>query len=329
MLDDWGWGDVELAAQFIKKDTISLLGDYLFLDSSKWYYPTGSRPDPKCLKNLSNFGRQAVELRDTYYSILTPYETVNRKLYEYIPRVLNEEPVSIPNTEFAAFVDKALRSFDDNGVRVPNKWLDIENLGLIHNILGGDELLANLMMSVTSILFHLVLKQVAIDEESFDRHKAIAMQRFLDYARKEMNSKMLNMSFEPGSGANLANVSWETTFSAWNVSNYHVQLHQTETCWNHRNAVLVRDILPTSLTCINDTCHIQRVFITQDFRRYCIKNCLLGKEYFGIVYNPDEPLSIPLVTSTFTVPMDVYTADDYDVEMALEDLEDLQSRLSS
>lgn len=55
----------------------------------------------------------------------------------------------------------------------------------------------------------------------------------------------------------------------------------------------------------------------------------MGKEYFGIVYNPDEPLSIPLVTSTFTVPMDVSTADDYDAEMALEDLEDLQNQLSS
>lgn len=55
----------------------------------------------------------------------------------------------------------------------------------------------------------------------------------------------------------------------------------------------------------------------------------MGKEYFGIVYNLDEPLFIPLVTSTFTVPMDVSTADDYDVEMALEDLEDLQNQLSS
>ncbi|KAF5570072.1 hypothetical protein FPHYL_1546 [Fusarium phyllophilum] len=356
MLDDWGWGDVELAAQFIKKDTISLLGDYLFLDRSKWYYPTGSRPDPECLKSLSNFGRQAVELRDTYYSILAPYKTVNRKLYEYIPPVLNEEPVSIPDTPFAAFVDKALRSclsvckhtetlrvmffdarrlphwtvlVDDSVVRVPNKWLDLTNLGSIHNILGGGELLENLMASVTSIVLHLVLKQVAIDKESSHRHKAIARQVFLEYAREEVNSKMLNLSFEPGSGANLANVSWETTFSSWNVSNYHVQLHQTETCWNHQNAVLVRDILPTSLTCINDTCHIQRVFVTQDFRRYCIKDCLLGKEYFGIVYNPDEPLSIPLVTSTFTVPEDVNAADDYDVGMALEDLEDLQNRLSS
>jgi hypothetical protein len=88
-------------------------------------------------------------------------------------------------------------------------------------------------------------------------------------------------------------------------------------------------VLPTRLTCINDTCHIERVFITQDFRQHCIKDCILGKEYFGIVYNPDEPLSIPLVTSTFTVPADVNTADGYDVEMALEDLEDLQSQLSS
>jgi hypothetical protein len=54
----------------------------------------------------------------------------------------------------------------------------------------------------------------------------------------------------------------------------------------------------------------------------------LGQEYFGIVYNPDEPLSIPLVTSTFTVPLDVSTADDHDVEMALEGLEDLQSQPS-
>ncbi|PNP78307.1 hypothetical protein FNYG_08253 [Fusarium nygamai] len=356
MLDEWGWGDVELATQFIKKDTISLLGDYLFLDRSKWYYPTGSRPDSECLKNLSNFGRQALELRDTYYSILTPYETVNRKLYQYIPRVLNAKPVSIPDTVFAAFVNNALRSclsaskhtetlsvmffdargiphwtvlVDGNVVRVPNKWLDLENLGLIHDILGGDELLANLMMSVTSIVFHLVLKQVVIDEESFDRYKTTAMEMFTDYAREVVNSKMLNLSFEPGSGANLANVSWETTFSSRNASNYHVQLHQTETCRDHQNAVLVRDILPTSLTCINDTCHIERVFITQDSRRYCIKDCLLGKDYFGIVYNPDEPLSIPLVTSTFTVPTDVTTADDYDVEMALEDLEDLQSQLSS
>jgi len=207
-------------------------------------------------------------LRDSYYSILTPYETVNIKLYEYIPRVLNEEPVAIPDTQFAAFVEKALRSclsackhtetlgvmffdarrlphwtvlVDDNVVRVPSIWLDLRNLGLIHNILGGGELLADLMMPVTSILFHLVLKQVAIDKESFDRHKTIARQRFLDYAREELNSKMLNLSFEPGSAANLANVSWETTFSLWNCSNYHVQLHQTETCWDHRNAVLVQD----------------------------------------------------------------------------------------
>lgn len=88
-------------------------------------------------------------------------------------------------------------------------------------------------------------------------------------------------------------------------------------------------VLPTTLTCINYTCHISEVIITKDFRRYCIKDCILGKEYFGIVYNPDEPLFIPLVTSTFTVPMDVSTADDYDVEMALEDLEDLQNQLSS
>ncbi|KAF5975457.1 hypothetical protein FBULB1_7361 [Fusarium bulbicola] len=356
MLDDWYWGDVELATKFIKKDTIFLLGDHLFLDRSKWYYPTGSRPDPECLKTLSKFGRQAVELRDSYYSMLTPYKTVNRKLYEYIPRVLNAEPISIPNTLFAAVVDKALRSclsackhaetlrvmffdarhvphwtvlVDGNVVRVPDKWLDQGNLGLIHDILGGDELPEDLMSSVTSAVFHLVLKQVPIDKESFDRRKAVAMQMFLGYAREELNSKMLNLSFEPGSGANLANVSWETTFSSKNISNYHVQLHQTETCQHHQNAVLVRDIMPTTLTCINDTCHIQRVFRTQDFRQYCIKDCLLGKEYFGIVYNPDESLSIPLVTSTFTVPMDVSTADDYDVEMVLEDIEDLQSRLSS
>ncbi|KAF5640678.1 hypothetical protein F52700_3829 [Fusarium sp. NRRL 52700] len=356
LLDDWRWGDVELAAQFIKKDTISLLGDYLFLNRSKWYYPTGSRPDPECEKNLSNFGRQALEVRDLYYSILTPYKTVNRKLYEYIPRVLNQEPVSIPDTQFAAFVDKALRSclsackhtetlrimffdarrlphwtilVDGNLVRVPNMWLDHINLGRIHSILGGYELLTDLMMSVTSILLHFILRQVVIDEESSHRHKIIAKQMLLDYVREEVNSRMLNLSFEPGSGANLANVSWETTFSRWNVSNYHVQLHQTKTCWQHQNAVLVRDILPTGPTCINDTCHISEVVITQDFRRYCIKDCLLGKEYFGIVYNPDEPLSIPLVTSTFTVPTDVSTAHDYDVDIIMKDLEDLQSRLSS
>ncbi|CCT66294.1 uncharacterized protein FFB20_06497 [Fusarium fujikuroi] len=356
LLDDWGWGDVELAVQFIKKDTISLLGDYLFLDRSKWYYPTGSKLDPECEKNLSKFGRQAVELLDSYYSILAPYKTVNRKLYEYIPRVLNEEPVSIPDTQFAAFVDKALRSclsackhtetlsvmffdarrlphwtvlVDDNVVSVPDKWLDQGSLGLIHNILGGDELLSDLMKSVPSILLHFVLKQVPIDEESCDRHKTIARQRLKDYAQEELNSKMLNLSFEPGSRSNLANVSWETTLSPRNVSNYHVQLHQTETCWDHQNAVLVQDILSTTLTCINDTCHISEVIITKGFRRYCIKDCILGEEYFGIVYNPDEPLSIPLVTSTFTVPMDVSTADDYDVEMALEDPEDLQNQLSS
>lgn len=55
LLDDWGWGDVELAAQFIKKDTISLLGDYLFLDRSKWYYPTGSRPVCHGLRRLSTW----------------------------------------------------------------------------------------------------------------------------------------------------------------------------------------------------------------------------------------------------------------------------------
>lgn len=205
---------------------------------------------------------------DSYYSILAPYETVNRKLYEYIPQVLNEEPVSIPDTQFAAFVDKALRSclsackhtetlsvmffdarrlphwtvlVDDNVVRVPDKWLDQGNLGLVHNILGGDESLSDLMKSVTSILLHFVLKQVPIDEESCDRHKTNARQRLKDYAREELNSKMLNLSFEPGSGSNLANVSWETTFHPRTVSNYHVQLHQTETCWDHQNAVLVQD----------------------------------------------------------------------------------------
>jgi len=53
LLDDWGWGDVELAAQFIKRDTIFLLGDYLFLDRSKWYYPTSSRPVCPGLLRLS------------------------------------------------------------------------------------------------------------------------------------------------------------------------------------------------------------------------------------------------------------------------------------
>ncbi|KAL5626814.1 hypothetical protein FOBRF1_001157 [Fusarium oxysporum] len=354
LLDDWGWGDVELAAQFIKRDTIFLLGDYLFLDRSKWYYPTSSRPNPEYEINLPNFGRQAVELRDSYWSILKPYNTFYRKLYNHIPRLLKEEPVSIPDTQFAVFVDKALQSclfackhtetlrvmffdalrfphwtilVDDDVVRVPNKWLDRRNLGLSFDVL-RDASLADLMVAIPSILFHFVLKQVVIGKESFDRQKAIARRRLLDYTREELHSKVLNLNFETGSGANLANVSWEATFSPRSGSNYHVQLHQTETCSDHRNAVLVRDILPTSPTCIKDTCHISEVYITKEFRRYCIKDCLLGQEYFGIVYNPDEPLSIPLVTSTFTVPLDVSTADDHDVEMALEGLEDLQSQPS-
>ncbi|EXK41310.1 hypothetical protein FOMG_04780 [Fusarium oxysporum f. sp. melonis 26406] len=216
---------------------------------------------------------------------------------------------------------------DDDVVRVPNKWLDRRNLGLSFDIL-RDASLADLIVAIPSILFHFVLKQVVIGKESFDRQKAIARRRLLDYTREELHSKVLNLNFEPGSGANLANVSWEATFSPRSGSNYHVQLHQTETCSDHRNAVLVRDILPTSPTCIKDTCHISEVYITKEFRRYCIKDCLLGQEYFGIVYNPDEPLSIPLVTSTFTVPLDVSTADDHDVEMALEGLEDLQSQPS-
>uniref|UniRef100_A0A0D2XED3 Uncharacterized protein n=1 Tax=Fusarium oxysporum (strain Fo5176) TaxID=660025 RepID=A0A0D2XED3_FUSOF len=296
----------------------------------------------------------AVELRDSYWSILKPYNTFYRKLYNHIPRLLKEEPVSIPDTQFAVFVDKALQSclfackhtetlrvmffdalrfphwtilVDDDVVRVPNKWLDRRNLGLSFDIL-RDASLADLIVAIPSILFHFVLKQVVIGKESFDRQKAIARRRLLDYTREELHSKVLNLNFEPGSGANLANVSWEATFSPRSGSNYHVQLHQTETCSDHRNAVLVRDILPTSPTCIKDTCHISEVYITKEFRRYCIKDCLLGQEYFGIVYNPDEPLSIPLVTSTFTVPLDVSTADDHDVEMALEGLEDLQSQPS-
>ncbi|EXL61279.1 hypothetical protein FOCG_00457 [Fusarium oxysporum f. sp. radicis-lycopersici 26381] len=216
---------------------------------------------------------------------------------------------------------------DDDVVRVPNKWLDRRNLGLSFDIL-RDASLADLMVAIPSILFHFVLKQVVIGKESFDRQKAIARRRLLDYTREELHSKVLNLNFEPGSGANLANVSWEATFSPRSGSNYHFQLHQTETCSDHWNAVLVRDILPTSPTCIKDTCHISEVYITKEFRRYCIKDCLLGQEYFGIVYNPDEPLSIPLVTSTFTVPLDVSTADDHDVEMALKGLEDLQSQPS-
>ncbi|EMT64134.1 hypothetical protein FOC4_g10010622 [Fusarium odoratissimum] len=296
----------------------------------------------------------AVELPDSYWSILKPYNTFYRKLYNHIPRLLKEEPVSIPDTQFAVFVDKALQSclfackhtetlrvmffdalrfphwtilVDDDVVRVPNKWLDRRNLGLSFDVL-RDASLADLMVAIPSILFHFVLKQVVIGKESFDRQKAIARRRLLDYTREELHSKVLNLNFETGSGANLANVSWEATFSPRSGSNYHVQLHQTETCSDHRNAVLVRDILPTSPTCIKDTCHISEVYITKEFRRYCIKDCLLGQEYFGIVYNPDEPLSIPLVTSTFTVPLDVSTTDDHDVEMALEGLEDLQSQPS-
>ncbi|KAH7229550.1 hypothetical protein BKA60DRAFT_645748 [Fusarium oxysporum] len=310
--------------------------------------------NPEYEINLPNFGRQAVELRDSYWSILKPYNTFYRKWYNHIPRLLKEEPVSIPDTQFAVFVDKTLQSclfackhtetlrvmffdalrfphwtilVDDDVVRVPNKWLDRRNLGLSFDIL-RDASLADLMVAIPSILFHFVLKQVVIGKESFDRQKAIARRRLLDYTREEIHSKVLNLNFEPGSGANLANVSWEATFSPRSGSNYHVQLHQTETCSDHRNAVLVRDILPTSPTCIKDTCHISEVYITKEFRRYCIKDCLLGQEYFGIVYNPDEPLSIPLVTSTFTVPLDVSTADDHDVEMALEGLEDLQSQPS-
>jgi hypothetical protein len=70
------------------------------------------------------------------------------------------------------------------------------------------------------------------------------------------------------------------------------------------------------------------VVITEEFRRYCIRDCLLGQEYFGIVYNPDDPLSIPLITSTFTVPLDVSNTDDHDVEMTLEGPEDQQSQPS-
>ncbi|KAK2131777.1 hypothetical protein NOF04DRAFT_1239648 [Fusarium oxysporum II5] len=310
--------------------------------------------NPEYEINLPNFGRQAVELPDSYWSILKPYNTFYRKLYNHIPRLLKEEPVSIPDTQFAVFVDKALQSclfackhtetlrvmffdalrfphwtilVDDDVVRVPNKWLDRRNLGLSFDVL-RDASLADLMVAIPSILFHFVLKQVVIGKESFDRQKAIARRRLLDYTREELHSKVLNLNFETGSGANLANVSWEATFSPRSGSNYHVQLHQTETCSDHRNAVLVRDILPTSPTCIKDTCHISEVYITKEFRRYCIKDCLLGQEYFGIVYNPDEPLSIPLVTSTFTVPLDVSTTDDHDVEMALEGLEDLQSQPS-
>ncbi|KAH7171939.1 hypothetical protein DER46DRAFT_677592 [Fusarium sp. MPI-SDFR-AT-0072] len=310
--------------------------------------------DPECETNPPNFGRQAVELRDSYWSILKPYNTFYRRLYDHIPQLLKEEPVSIPDTQFAVFVDKALQSclfaykhtetirvmffearrfpywtilVDDNVVRVPNKWLDRRDLGLSFDIL-RDASLADLMAAIPSILFHFVLKQVVIDKESFDRQKTIARRRLLDYTREELHSGMLNLSFEPGSGANLANVSWETTFSPRSGSNYHVQLHQTETCSDHRNAVLVRDILPTSPTCINDTCHISEAVITKEFRRYCIKDCLLGQEYFGIVYNPDKPLSIPLATSTFTVPLDVSNAGDHDVEMTLEGLEDLQSQPS-
>ncbi|KAF4343037.1 hypothetical protein FBEOM_3017 [Fusarium beomiforme] len=265
------WGDIALARQFIKEDTVARLGDHLFLDRSKWYYPTSLRQDPELYNLSEGLDRPALELRDSYWSVLEPYNKIDRAAYDERPRFLAAAWALMPDTKFSLYVDKILQAClyscnatqdlrimfvdgqdlppssilidDEKIVRINDNWLYEEEatreLGLCR-----ETPLRNLMLSTSSALFDKILDQLALDEESRTLHKNIAKQRLLESTLEDDHSEILNLDFEPGSEVKFANVSWETKIPPIppeSGSKHHVQLHHTVTCSGLREALLVEN----------------------------------------------------------------------------------------
>ncbi|KAM0346501.1 hypothetical protein ACHAPU_005566 [Fusarium lateritium] len=100
LLNDWEWGDVELAQQFITGDTVVRLRDYLFKGTSKWYYPTSARQNPQLDQIIASLGRQGGELRDSYWNILQVHGMV-------YTAELERQRISIPGQDFTRYASKA------------------------------------------------------------------------------------------------------------------------------------------------------------------------------------------------------------------------------
>ncbi|KAF5669598.1 hypothetical protein FHETE_4838 [Fusarium heterosporum] len=107
LLNDWQWGDVELAQQSITRDTVVRLRDYLFKDTSKWYYPTSARQNPQLDQIIAGLGRQGRELKDSYWNILQAHGMVYTAELEHQRRFLASKCISIPDHDLTAYTSRA------------------------------------------------------------------------------------------------------------------------------------------------------------------------------------------------------------------------------
>ncbi|KAF4999429.1 hypothetical protein FGRMN_2451 [Fusarium graminum] len=106
LLNDWQWGDVELAQQFIARDTVVRLRDYLFRDTSKWYYPTSARRNPQLDQIIAGLGRQGGELRDSYWNILQAHDMVCTAELEHQRRFLTSKCIYTPEQDLTKYTSK-------------------------------------------------------------------------------------------------------------------------------------------------------------------------------------------------------------------------------
>ncbi|CAJ0553492.1 Ff.00g120040.m01.CDS01 [Fusarium sp. VM40] len=254
LLNDWQWGDVELAYQFISRDAVVCLKDYLFKDTSKWHY----RQNPQLDSIIASLGRQGGELRDSYWDILQIHGMVHTVEVEHQRRFITSKTVSIPDDEFARHISRALEtclyacnatqtiraifvqgsglplqvvySKGESIIRIHRNWLSQEDtrfrLGL-----GAHKSLPDVVFLTSVTLLKDIIDQ--LPNELFCNGKAhelqLAEQRLLEYTRKYINSDVLSRDFIAPSRSKLADIAWEKCISSKSHAKYHMQPHQAET----------------------------------------------------------------------------------------------------
>ncbi|KAH6964278.1 hypothetical protein DER45DRAFT_626702 [Fusarium avenaceum] len=259
LLNDWQWGDVEVAYQFISRDTVIRLKDYLFKDTSKWHYPTSDRQNPQLDSIIASLGRQGGELRDSYWDILQIHGMVHTAEVEHQRRFITSKTVSIPDDDFARYISRALEaclyacnttqairavfvqgsglplqvgySKSESIIRIHQNWLSQKEtrfrLGLV-----AHKSLPDAMFLTSVILLKDIIDQ--LPNELFCNGKShelqLAEQRLLEYTRKYINSDVLSRDFIAPSRSKLAAIAWEKCISSKSYAKYHTQPHQAGTC---------------------------------------------------------------------------------------------------
>ncbi|KAF4985482.1 hypothetical protein FDECE_16525, partial [Fusarium decemcellulare] len=106
------WADVFMASELMTKETAVRLRDYLFSDTSRWYYSAKERKENPRIQNIiESFGLKGFQLQDSYWSILDKYDMVRTVSNEQYRRIQAAGPMEVHlwDDDFAIHVQKALK----------------------------------------------------------------------------------------------------------------------------------------------------------------------------------------------------------------------------